>query len=300
MRPVSVCFEARPMLESHSRLDNWGTYLSCTGTYQYIQRRTVLYLTVLICTYICFSGLGRGPFHWPLFCTLTAVSLSTRYLLSPFMYPLAIWIPLCQAKLVHGGCWAWCPAWKRAQRLIRLIRGAKKEGSGFIMHVLHMLWRWWTSSVQRISTFSALMVRYIPVHTSTYQYILVCPCMNLHVLICTVQRCLSVAETAVWKSARHEDQVKRAVETRWRRKAAKASSKWSVCAWMMSVPVRTGMYLYVPVCTCDIRNLNFFNLDLILEYLLLWSVTLLQFALEELPWCMRNFHVLLIVCTCTY
>ena len=71
---------------------------------------------------------------------------------------------------------------------------------------------------------------------------------------------------------------------------------------MMSVPVRTGMYLYVPVCTCDIRNLNFFNLDLILEYLLLWSVTLLQFALEleELPWCMRNFHVLLIVCTCTY
>ncbi len=37
---------------------------------------------------------------------------------------------------------------------------------------------------------------------------------------------LSVAETAVRKSARHEDQVKRAVETRWRRKAAaKASSK---------------------------------------------------------------------------
>ena len=36
---------------------------------------------------------------------------------------------------------------------------------------------------------------------------------------------LSVAETAVRKSARHEDQVKRAVETRRRRKAAKASSK---------------------------------------------------------------------------
>jgi len=34
--------------------------------------------------------LGMGPFHWPLFCTLTAVSLSTRYLLSPFMYPFAI------------------------------------------------------------------------------------------------------------------------------------------------------------------------------------------------------------------
>ncbi len=33
--------------------------------------------------------------------------------------------------------------------------------------------------------------------------------MNLHVLICTVQRCLSVAETAVLKSAMHEDQVKR-------------------------------------------------------------------------------------------
>jgi len=36
---------------------------------------------------------------------------------------------------------------------------------------------------------------------------------------------LSVAETAVRKSARHEEQVKRAVETRRRRKAAKASSK---------------------------------------------------------------------------
>ena len=36
---------------------------------------------------------------------------------------------------------------------------------------------------------------------------------------------LSVAETAVRKSARHEEQVKRAVETRWRRKAAKASSQ---------------------------------------------------------------------------
>ncbi len=36
---------------------------------------------------------------------------------------------------------------------------------------------------------------------------------------------LSVAETAVRKSARHEEQVKCAVETRQRRKAAKASSK---------------------------------------------------------------------------
>ncbi len=36
---------------------------------------------------------------------------------------------------------------------------------------------------------------------------------------------LSVAETAVRKSARHEEQVKRAVETRRRRRAAKASSK---------------------------------------------------------------------------
>ena len=36
---------------------------------------------------------------------------------------------------------------------------------------------------------------------------------------------LSVAETAVRKSAGHEEQVKRAVETRRRRKAAKASSK---------------------------------------------------------------------------
>ena len=35
----------------------------------------------------------------------------------------------------------------------------------------------------------------------------------------------SVAETAVRKSARHEEQDKRAVETRWRKKAAKASSK---------------------------------------------------------------------------
>ena len=111
---------------------------------------------------------------------------------------------------------------------------------------------------------------------------------------------LSVAETAVRKNARHEEQVKRAVETRRRRKAAKASSKWSVCVWLMSIPVRTGMYQYVPVCTCDIWNLNFLKLDLILEYLLHWSVTLLQFTLEELPWCMRNIHVLLIVYTCTY
>ncbi len=36
---------------------------------------------------------------------------------------------------------------------------------------------------------------------------------------------LSVSETAVRESARHEDQVKRAVETCRRRKAAKASSK---------------------------------------------------------------------------
>ena len=36
---------------------------------------------------------------------------------------------------------------------------------------------------------------------------------------------LSVAETAVRKSAGHEEHVKRAVETRRRRKAAKASSK---------------------------------------------------------------------------
>ena len=36
---------------------------------------------------------------------------------------------------------------------------------------------------------------------------------------------LSVAETAVRISARHEEQVKRAVETRRRRTAAKASSK---------------------------------------------------------------------------
>jgi hypothetical protein len=67
--------------------------------------------------------------------------------------------------------------------------------------------------------------------------------------------------------------------------------------------VCTSTYLYVPVCTSMyLRYLKFefFNLDLILEYLLLWSVTLLQFALEELPWCMRNFHKLLIVCTCTY
>ncbi len=109
-----------------------------------------------------------------------------------------------------------------------------------------------------------------------------------------------VVETAVRKSARHEDQVKRAVETRQRRKAAKAASKWSVCAWLMSVPVRTGMYQYVPVCTCNIWNLNLLELDLILKYLLLWSVTLLQFTPEELLWCVRNFHVLLMVCTCMY
>ena len=136
---------------------------------------------------------------------------------------------------------------------------------------------------------------YVPVHTSTYQYILIHTCLYLYELTCTDLYCLKVSLSAVLKSARHEDQVKRAVETRLRRKAAKPSSKWSVCAWMMSVPVCTGMYQYVPVCTCDIWNLNFFDLDLILEYLLLLSVTLLQFALEELPWCMRNFHVLLLV-----
>jgi len=67
--------------------------------------------------------------------------------------------------------------------------------------------------------------------------------------------------------------------------------------------VCTSTYRYVPVCTSmylRYPKFEFFNLDLILEYLLLWSVTLLQFALEELPWCMRNFHVLLIVCTNTY
>ena len=36
---------------------------------------------------------------------------------------------------------------------------------------------------------------------------------------------LSAEETALKKGARHEEQVKRAVETRWRRNAAKESSK---------------------------------------------------------------------------
>ncbi len=53
---------------------------------------------------------------------------------------------------------------------------------------------------------------------------------------------LSVAEAAVRKRARHEDQVKRAVETRQHRKAAKASSNEEcVCGWCL--------YQYVPVCT---------------------------------------------------
>ncbi len=96
---------------------------------------------------------------------------------------------------------------------------------------------------------------------------------------------LSVAETAVWKSARHEDQVKRAVEARRRRKAAKALiiKMKRVCV----DDVCTSTYRYVPVCTSMyLRYLKFefFKLDLdltdpriLLHDLLLWSVMLLQF-----------------------
>ena len=84
------------------------------------------------------------------------------------------------------------------------------------------------------------------------------------------------------------------------RKVAKASSKWSACVLWMSISVRTSMYQYVPVCTCDIWTLIFLKLNLILAYLLHWSFLLLQSTLEELPGCMRNIHVLLIVYTCTY
>ena len=172
-----------------SHISNWTIEVhTCL-----VSVHTSTYWDVLCCTClywlgcIYFSGLGRGLFHWLLLYILTVVSLSTRYLLSPFMCPFAISAPLCLAKLVHGGCWAWCQAWKRAQHLIRPIRGAKKEGSGFIMHALHMLWRWWTISVRtrRISTFSARMVRYIPVHTSTYQYIPVHTSLYLYIPTCT-------------------------------------------------------------------------------------------------------------------
>ena len=56
-------------------------------------------------------------------------------------------------------------------------------------------------------------------------------------------------ETALKKKAGREDQAKRSVETRRRRKAAQASSKWSVCV----VDVCSSMYWYIqdllPVCT---------------------------------------------------
>ena len=105
-----------------------------------------------------------------------------------------------------------------------------------------------TSTYQYILLHTSI---YRYVQTSTYLYIQVCTCMvhmvqtstYLYIQVCTCNVYevnywlwmfgrgkprlggLSVAETAVRKSARHEDQVKRAVETRRRRKAAKASSK---------------------------------------------------------------------------
>ncbi len=74
--------------------------LVCTGMYQY----------VLLCTNIYFAGLGTGLFHLPSFCTLTAVSLSTKYPSSRFRSLITISTLLCLAKLVHGGCWACCQA----------------------------------------------------------------------------------------------------------------------------------------------------------------------------------------------
>ncbi len=59
--------------------------------------------------------------------------------------------------------------------------------------------------------------------------------------------CLCVEETALRKGVARLEQVTRAVETRQRRRAAKAASKWSV--WLMSIPVRTSTYQYMPVCT---------------------------------------------------
>ena len=65
---------------------------------------------------------------------------------------------------------------------------------------------------------------------------------------------LSVEETALKKKAVREDQAKRSVESHRRLKAAKGlrHHRNEACVWLMSIPVRTGMYQYVPVCTCDI------------------------------------------------
>ncbi len=79
------------------------------------------------------------------------------------------------------------------------------------------------------------------------------------------------------------------------------------CVWLMSIPVRTGMYRYEQVCICVAvvpELCIFFKLDIILSYLLNKSCTLLQLTLAALSrsWsgCMRNIHVLFLVRTGTY
>jgi hypothetical protein len=73
-----------------------------------------------------------------------------------------------------------------------------------------------------------------------------------------------------------------------------------VCVWLMSIAVRTSTYWYVPVWTLVYWTLHFLKTDIILAYLLHWSCMLLLFALEELPACMRNLHVMFLVHTSTY
>ena len=67
-------------------------------------------------------------------------------------------------------------------------------------------------------------------------------------------------------------------------------------SWVCSVPFFIMIYRGYTMNILEI--FNFLKLDLIAEYLLLWSVTLLQFTLEELPWCMRIIHVLLTAGSC--
>ncbi len=122
------------------------------------------------------------------------------------------------------------------------------------------------------------MYQYIPVHwhTSTYQYILVCTSMCWHILVHTtliyivvpVLRGCSVCRTPLsWSlhilTASQKIWTKPIVLRRLVGAGGRTERDPMKCAvWFTSVPVRTCMYQYVPVCTMNWLNLSSFDIRL--------------------------------------
>ncbi len=96
------------------------------------------------------------------------------------------------------------------------------------------------------------MYQYLLVHTSTYLYVLVKTASWFNLIMPKPHLGgLTVEETALKKITVRYEQVKRAVETRWHRKADRV--------WLLSIHVRISTYQYVSICTWITWTLHFWN-----------------------------------------